>query len=205
MEGMLAYQKYIAVKLHFTTDYDYFKYRGKSRRISSNKFAARKDRFYFQRIERRFPELELVDYFVANFVAKNSSGAWIGELSGPRAEQIYEAWVERHKNFESWFSADMKRIKDAAPTVLESTDVADMWSPNDLAQHPEVLRMHLASIVGLESLVVANKVIGFVPKWDKNIAEDFIWPTVSKSIKDYDPFLKVDVPRARKIMRDIFS
>ena len=77
MEGMKAYQRYQALRLHFTTDYDFIKYGGKIRQISAESFMKRKDIFFFQRLERRYKDEELTEYFVANFVSR-SGVKWIG-------------------------------------------------------------------------------------------------------------------------------
>jgi hypothetical protein len=90
MEGLRSYQKYLAIKLHFTTDYDYFKYGGKSRSASASSFEKRKDVIFFRRIERRYSDEELTDYFVANFV-EDSTSRWIGDLSSLNRGTVYLA------------------------------------------------------------------------------------------------------------------
>ena len=49
MNEFEAYQKYIALKLHFTSDYDYFKYNGKTN-VTLNSFNERKDKFHFKKL-----------------------------------------------------------------------------------------------------------------------------------------------------------
>ena len=70
MEGMKAYGRYQALKLHFTTDYDFVKYQGKIRTISEEAFLKRKDQYFFRKIERKYNDEELTEFFVANFISQ---------------------------------------------------------------------------------------------------------------------------------------
>jgi len=206
MEGLRAYQKYLAIKLHFTTDYDYFKYGGKSKSASPSSFEKRKDVFFFRKIERRYSDEELTEYFVANFVSKNT-GRWIGELASLQSERVYDQWKKRMESFSYLFKEDMEKIKEQANTCFLSTNPADMWTvDNDTHHnmHPEVLCMYLGNKISLESLIAANRVLKFVPIWDRTIGEDFIWPDISKSIKKYDAFLRLDEKNLRNIMKEVF-
>ena len=202
-EGFRAYQRYLAIKLHFTTDYDFFKYAGKSKSTSVNAFEKRKDVFFFRKMERRYSDEELTDYFVANFV-ENTTGRWIGELASLHAEKVYDKWKKKIDSFSYMFREDMIKIKDYAPTNFLSTNVSDMWQVDELNSHPEVLRMYLGGHLNIESMVAANRVLGYIKVWDNTIAEDFIWPDVAKSLKKYDGFLKLDGKVIKSIMKEVF-
>ena len=202
-EGFRAYQRYLAIKLHFTTDYDFFKYAGKSKSASVNAFEKRKDVFFFRKMERRYSDEELTDYFVANFV-ENTTGRWIGELASLHAEKVYDKWKKKIDSFSYMFREDMIKIKDYAPTNFLSTNVSDMWQVDELNSHPEVLRMYLGGHLNIESMVAANRVLGYIKIWDNTIAEDFIWPDVAKRLKKYDGFLKLDGKVIKSIMKEVF-
>ena len=60
-----ACQLYMALKLHFTTKYDYFKYNGKTK-LTVPQFNKRKDKYQFVRLARKYSHEELVEYFCAN-------------------------------------------------------------------------------------------------------------------------------------------
>jgi hypothetical protein len=98
MEGMTAYQRYQALKLHFTSDYDFIKYSGKIKKISEASFLKRKDQYLFRKIERKYSDDELTNFFVANFVS--SAGVrWVGDMSGPESEKVYVAWLKSMETF----------------------------------------------------------------------------------------------------------
>ena len=56
--GYNAYKTYVALKNHFTSDsYDYFKYKGRVR-VKEESFLKRKDKFYFEKIEKKYLTFE---------------------------------------------------------------------------------------------------------------------------------------------------
>ena len=62
MKPIEVYQTYLALKNHFTKDnYDFFKYRGKSR-VSKVTFNKRKDRYFFERMSRKRTDKEIRDF-----------------------------------------------------------------------------------------------------------------------------------------------
>jgi hypothetical protein len=50
--GFTAYSEYLAIKRHFTTKYDYFKYNGKVN-VSKESFESRRDAYQFQRLSKK--------------------------------------------------------------------------------------------------------------------------------------------------------
>ena len=76
--GFDVYKTYLAVKLHFTSDtYDYYKYGGKVN-AKLETFTKRKDRYFFHKLSTKYAEADILDFFVANFLA--DSKRWIGNL-----------------------------------------------------------------------------------------------------------------------------
>ena len=196
MEGLRSYQKYLAIKLHFTTDYDYFKYGGKSRSASASSFEKRKDVIFFRRIERRYSDEELTDYFVANFV-EDSTSRWIGDLSSLKSEKTYAAWKRKIESFGYGFKNEMISLRDI------SDNPANLWRVES-NQHPKVLQLYLASKLSIESMLATNRVLKYIPMWDKKIEEQFIWPDISKRLKKYDSFLRLDTNKIKQIMKEVF-
>ena len=72
MEAWEAYQMYLGLKLHFTTDYDYTRYGGKTS-ASKASFLKRRDRNYFAKVARKYNK-ETEDYFISNFVVSPKVG-----------------------------------------------------------------------------------------------------------------------------------
>ena len=77
MEGWNAYQMYLGLKLHFTTDYEYRKYGGKTS-ASKGSFLKCKYRYFFARVARKYGN-NTEQYYIANFV--KSPKGWLGDFS----------------------------------------------------------------------------------------------------------------------------
>ena len=58
-EGFDAYKVYLALKQHFTSNYDYFKYNGKVR-AGEESFLKRNDRFFFRKLSKKYDKEELI-------------------------------------------------------------------------------------------------------------------------------------------------
>jgi hypothetical protein len=82
MNEFECYSTYTALKLHFTSDYDYFKYNGKCN-VTLESFNKRRERFFFKKLSREYPDPELRDFLVSNFL--NDINMWIGDAFQPTA------------------------------------------------------------------------------------------------------------------------
>ena len=198
MEGTKAYTRYLALKLHFTTDYDYFRYGGKTRAMTNESFEKRKDTFFFRKIERRYNDQELTDFFVSNFVDNNKT-KWIGELSNVNAEKTYANWKKRIQSLSYMFEQDLLIAKEK----LRTANPAELWEPV-AGGHPEILKLYLGKKISIETLVASNVVLNYLPKWDREIKDSIIWPDVSKSIRKYSPFIHMNKVDLTKIIKKVF-
>jgi hypothetical protein len=68
--------------------------------------------------------------------------------------------------------------------------------------HPPVLKSFLGGKICIETLVIYDKIFLFGKKFDKKLL-DPVWETVSLKIKKYNPFLNIDVPHFKQILRKI--
>jgi hypothetical protein len=58
--------------------------------------------------------------------------------------------------------------------------------------HPIVLKEHLSGNISLESFVILNKLVNFIPYFNKNISDPIVWPEIRKKVVKYEPFITVD-------------
>lgn len=189
MEGQIAYQAFTALKLHFTSKYDYFQYNGKTRAIDLDKLALRKDYFHYRKVERRYRD-ELVNFIVANLVSGKAS--WIGDLITLEAEKIYRDWKKRQEAIKYFIRLDLEKIDDDSKTL---------WTVID-GHHPTFLKLYLGKKISIETLIAADCLLNFRDYWDRSIAEKIIWPDVSRLMMKYRPFLAFDRSEIKKIMKD---
>ncbi len=186
-----VYKTYLGLKNHFTKDkYDYHKYCGKTR-ASLQSFYKRKDRYWFEKMSRQKNDREVVDFFVSNFVASGDS-TWIGEMIR-EGESAYISWQKRIQSLSYLFREEVENM-------IVNTDLDSLFSVKN-GQHPKVLKLHLQGHISIETLIILNRILGFMQDFDKKL-EDPVWETVSKTMKKYDSFLNIDIFRFRKILKD---
>ena len=188
-----AYRCYLALKNHFTKDhYDYIKYRGKTR-ASNQAFYKRKDRFWFEKFARQKNDKEIEEFFVSNFIySTDPSTVWIGEMI-KEGEGRYQEWQKKVQSLTYIF-------KEETESVFENKKMDDMFDCSK--GHPPILKIYLKGDISLESMVIYDRILGYGKDFDKRL-KDPVWETVSRKIKKYSPFLNIDVPRYKKILKDI--
>lgn len=192
--GFSAFALYNAVKLHFTSDsYDYFKYGGKTN-VSKSNFATRKDKYSFYKLSRKYNLQDLRDFYVANFIVKNIS--WIGDIANEEGESNYRQWQKTNQSLTYKFKDDIIYVLDETNgNPNESLKVVD-------GQHPNLLRYVMAHDVNLETLVVLNDIMNFLPMWDKKIADTIVWPDWKRKIEKYTPFLNYDKDKFKSVLKE---
>jgi len=188
-----AYKCYLSLKNHFTKDsYDYHKYRGKSR-VSVQSFYKRKDRFWFERVTRQKTDQEIVEFFVSNFITcTDPSKLWIGEIIR-EGETRYAEWKKRNQSLSYIFKEETQKLFD-------SKKVDDVFDCSK--GHPPVLKNYLSGNISIETLVIYDRIFLFGDKFDKQLF-DPVWETVRMKMKKYSPFLNIDVPRYKNILKEV--
>ena len=68
--------------------------------------------------------------------------------------------------------------------------------------HPPILRSYLGNRTSLETMVICDIILEYGKDFDKRL-NDPVWETVSRKIKKYTPFLNINVPRYKKILKEV--
>ena len=187
-----AYRCYLALKNHFTKDhYDYHKYRGKTR-ATNQAFYKRKDRFWFEKFARQKDDKEIVDFFVSYFIYSTDPGTiWIGEMI-KEGEGRYQEWKKKTQSLSYIF-------KEEVNNLFDNNKVDDIFDCSN--GHPPILKSYLGKKTSLETLVICDRIFEYRKDFDERL-DDPVWETVSLKIKKYTPFLNIDVPRYKKILKE---
>ena len=190
-----TYQTYLSIKNHFSSPkYDYFKYGGRSR-AKITAFNKRKDKYWFEKTSRKYPDKEIVDFLVSNFVSTdNPSGLWIGEIINS-GERNYNEWSRRQQSLGYLF-------KEQVTELFNEHDLDSIFDCSD--GHPIILKKYLGRHIDLETLVVLEKIFEFRERFDQKLT-DPVWETVSLKIKKYIPFININVLNYRKILKEVIS
>ena len=188
-----CYKTYLALKNHFTKDsYDYYKYCKKTR-ASLESFYKRRDRFWFEKVSRQKTDKEVEEFFVANFVScDDPQSLWIGDMI-KEGECRYKDWQRKVQSLSYLF-------KEESQEMLSSNNLEQLFDCS--RQHPPLLKKFLSGKLSLETMVICDKIFLYGNDFDKKL-KDPVWETVSRRIKKYSPFLHIDVPHYKKILKDI--
>ena len=185
MNEFEAYEKYVALKLHFTSEYDYFRYNGKTS-VTPKSFNERKDKFHFKRLAKKYDDSTIIEYFIANIIDNKQ---WVGNMD----IATYIQWASRIQSVEYVFSNDVEKL------LTNVTDF-DIIFNSDKGNHPKLVKAYLGKKISLETLVIFEKLLDFRKTFNKEITDQIIWPKVNMLIEKYEPFVEANIRRCRKIL-----
>ena len=197
--GFDVYKTYLAVKLHFASDtYDYYKYDGKVN-AKLDTFTKRKDRYFFHKLSTRYAETDILDFFVANFLA--DSKRWIGNLLANDGRDVYLDYKKRKEAFAYHFKQECGTI--ASDLGRRNISFNDGFIPSN-GQHPRILRLLIQRKISYQTAVVLDHFLGFTKNWDKEITEKVVWPEISLKVSRVKPFVNFNATECKLIMKEVF-
>ena len=193
MEAFDAYRMYLGLKLHFTTDYDYVRYGGKTS-ASKSSFLKRRDRNFFAKVARKYGE-STQDYFISNFVC--SPKGWLGDFN----ETNYNNWVKQKQSLTYNFTNDMSVV------FMQVENFDEIFSCHR-GQHSVLLKNFLAKRISLETMVILQGLLNYVKQFDEDLKNDLVWPDVRRLIVKYAAFLSYDEKKCKtqllKLVKETF-
>ena len=197
--GFDVYKTYLAVKLHFASDtYDYYKYDGKVN-AKLYTFTKRKDRYFFHKLSTRYAETDILDFFVANFLA--DSKRWIGNLLANDGRDVYLDYKKRKEAFAYHFKQECGTI--ASDLGRRNISFNDGFIPPN-GQHPRILRLLIQRKISYQTAVVLDHFLGFTKNWDNEITEKVVWPEISLKVSRVKPFVNFNATECKLIMKEVF-
>ena len=196
-EGFDAYKTYLALKRHFTSDYDYFKYNGKVR-AGVESFLKRNDKFFFRKLAKKYDEKELVDFFVSNFIISDN---WIGNLISQESEDNYVRFKKRRESLSYHFDTELRWLVDhCRDHDLELNKLLLVENNN----HPLLLKFLLQKKISIDTIIIMDSVLNFLHHWGKNL-DDIVWEEKKRLIIKYNKFLTYDPFVYRKKLKEIIN
>ena len=201
-----AFKIFLAMKSHFNNEYNYVEYDGafKAKRESYSK---RKDRYTFVQLSKKFGKKELEEFFLSlflnvtekgNIAVSGTNNMWTGNLLDKEATDTYKNWKKRLQSLQYNFINDCETIFDKGlEEELEFNQIFKTVNGN----YPLIIRLEKMGDICVETVVVFDMIFDFIN--NVRIADTTYWPVYKKKVKDYTPFLKVDVPRYVGVMKTL--
>jgi len=195
-EGFNAYKLYLAVKNHFTTNYDFFKYNGKVN-AKEDSFLKRKDKFFFAKLQRKYDKDQLRDLFVSNFA--DGEDFWIGNVLTQKAESVYTEWKARQMKLSYILEQDLKFLLDYYNE--RNLDFNSLFVMEN--GHPILLQCVLRNDIYVETMIIIDRVLNYSRRWNK-VLDDPVWAEFKKRMDKYSPFVLFEAEKGKKILRKVF-
>ena len=185
-----CFKTYSALKLHFTSDYNYFQYNGQLK-VKPESFERRSDKLFFAKVAKHTDPL---NFLMVNILEKPR--AWIRDIAyNTESESKYSAWLKRKQSLTYLFREDLKKLDQDFDLNLKAYD----------GNHPPIIVKYLSSEILLETVCIVCSLTGCLKIWDKKMAHDPVWEEISLRIKKYTPFMSIDSEKCKKIILDTFK
>lgn len=180
---------YHSIDLHFTSKYDFFKYRGKTKPIPHSSFIRRPDYQRFVYYARRVDTQQACeDYCVSNFAYRDSNGSSFIYSDVDVSDSIYKKYVKTKDSLSQTFKEDLQYILQSN-TIIKSIKSFDL------------LRLSIDKKVNIETVIILNRIyMKFLEEWKNETAIDpYLNSVVNRYIK-FSPFVTVDLNRIIQII-----
>lgn len=187
--GYEAYKMYLALKKHFNSDYNFHTYNGKVK-VSAKAFERRKDKYIFQKIEKKFgPKVK--DFFLSNFL--EDTNVWVGNMS----EQTYKQWKIENEGMTYQFQNDLSFIQDC---MHDDNLTVDDVIRVKCGQHPPLLKWYLGKQISLNTLVILQVLGLYLEHWHLKL-KDPVAEEVMKKIEKSVGFFSIDKKKYRELVK----
>ena len=186
--GFIAYRDYLAIKRHFTTKYDYFKYNGKVN-VSKESFETRRDSYQFQRLSKKKDYKNLI---LSNII--NNPKVWVGSLLEDSATETYLEWKKRTDAITRHVQDNLSKLDSDFKTNFISNS----------GQYPHIIDLYMRKEISIEAVTLLTKLTNSSDYWRKTVADKVVFPDILNKIDKYHPFLVYSPEKMKKVVKDHF-
>lgn len=196
MDPFESYKLYQSLKLHFESDtYDAVKYNFKTS-ANPKSFYKRRDKYFFSKLGKQLGNSkDLIEYYVANFVREVK---WVGDMINEDGEANYKEYKRIQESLSYSFQNDIN--------TLEGYDLSfDGMLTSIEGEHPKVIKYYLQEEIKLETVVVLDKMTGFMNRANKVVSDPLMWGDIYRRVTKYRPFVNPDLDKCKKIILKGFT
>lgn len=195
------FRLYYSIRLHFTTNYDFFKYRGKTKKFG-NLDSKRGKNFIF-RLEKKYGD-EFANFLVCMFASIKKEDVRLECLLTSENEKIYDKWKTRMQSLPYHFEQDLMFLKDLDVPFNDLFKCSVIRNGVKSKSHPLILKHYIKNDINLETLIIIDITLGYFNHWDSVMGDDFLWKELHFKIKKYKPFLSISRDRYKEILKKVF-
>lgn len=181
-----VYKAHLALRLHFTSKYDYHAYNGEVKAVE-DKFLANKSQYQYKKIAKRYGD-ESFDFVLANII--EDPKRWIGAFDVP----TYELWRAKTESLLYHFEQQISALFLSMEMAHETMESLLARGEN---QHPKLVLSYFSGDISLETMVLFNSAVPFL----KVLSSDPLIDALRFKVMKYQPFLKYDNAEVKATLR----
>jgi len=182
MQPFDAYTTYLGIKTHFKSKSYSFQKFGKSK-AKYETFCLRKDRYFFEKITRKFTDEEILGIYVSNLM--QNCDVWVGDLLTEDAQKTYMSWKKRNENLRYLFKADC----DLVIKSIEGQPLSKLFTAEE-GKYPIIVQLLLQNKIMPETFVIFDKIFEFMQILNKQYENDVVWSSLMLKFEKYSPFVE---------------
>ena len=124
---------------------------------------------------------------------------WIGDAFGEKCVTTYREWRRRIESLQYFFREDCSSImSDDSNEFNALFDVID-------GQHPPILRYALANKINIETFIILDDILNFIPKFNRDLQDPIVWPDYYNRCVKYKPFFTHDLDTSKKSLKKVLD
>jgi hypothetical protein len=126
---------------------------------------------------------------IANIIEYGPS-VWIGDMvTDSKYEETYTKWLKRRESISYIFKSDLENLDGDFESNFVIAD----------GQYPKLLQLYMKKRICIETLIILNDILKFIPQWNKQIEDTIMWPDIYNTCIKYRPFMEYDKAKLKKI------
>lgn len=189
-----SYKLYLILVNAFKKGYDPVKYSWKIR-VQQNSFEKRKDKYFFEKIQKGFDIFEQQKIFMVNLLANQDQ--WIGDMLNQDSIMFYRKYMSRFNDLSILFKEDLQNL------ILFCKSKGRMFKSLFLIEdnkEPMIFKLLQNDSIQYETFILLDSYFNIIEMLDES--KNFIWDQYSVRIKAYKNLFVIDKLEVIKILKE---
>lgn len=189
-----SYKLYLILVNAFKKGYDPVKYSWKIR-VQQNSFEKRKDKYFFEKIQKGFDIFEQQKIFMVNLLANQDQ--WIGDMLNQDQIMFYRKYMSRFNDLSILFKEDLQNL------ILFCKSKGRMFKSLLLIEdnkEPMIFKLLQNDSIQYETFILLDSYFNIIEMLDDS--KNFIWDQYSVRIKAYKNLFVIDKLEVIKILKE---
>lgn len=189
-----SYKLYLILVNAFKKGYDPVKYSWKIR-VQQNSFEKRKDKYFFEKIQKGFDIFEQQKIFMVNLLANQDQ--WIGDMLNQDQIMFYRKYMSRFNDLSILFKEDLQNL------ILFCKSKGRMFKSLFLIEdnkEPMIFKLLQNDSIQYETFILLDSYFNIIEMLDES--KNFIWDQYSVRIKAYKNLFVIDKLEVIKILKE---